>query len=969
MPTMLPALVTVAGLIQTAAAKPPATIDDLRREFANPGVDYRILMLLRTNDEVDPEQLRWQIHSMREQGCGGVFSYCERFTGGAPQKFLSDWWWQVVRWTAEACAKEGLQYWAYDEEDWPSGSVGGQLVEKHPELGWKYLQPAEHSYDGPTTAEVDIGAGELVGALAFQGDGKAIREDSIVDLTARVAGRRLAWEVPAGRWTVAVYTAVTGRIGWQNRGYPDMMDRRTTEAILDMVYKGHDEQVRRVAGARLCGFFLDEPSISLANYPAGGFTWYPSMPWSPELPEAFRRLHGYEWRRSLPLLYHDAGPEAVRFRIHHWNTCRYLYSENYFGGIYRFCDKHGQVASGHVHVEENFQAHLSLQGGDILAHFRKMHIPGIDWIHPIGENALPAVVPKYAASVAHLLGRNRVWCESFAGCGWGLTFQQMRRIVNWEHVNGINMQIPICCKYSLRGPSRTTFYNPGFGCQQPYWDHFRGFADYEARLCLLAAGLGHVAQIALHYPSVDMQAHCWDEKLLQTRGLEYNALGDRLRAAGYDFDVLDDQAIVDECRVESGNLVSPTESYPVMLFPRMDAVRRETIARCLQLVQSGGTALFVGGVPVHSFESGANDPKLATLIGQLLGSPCTQPGERRRFWVERGRGRAGFAPTSEDVAPMLRDVVTPDVVSTPPTEDLFAYRRRIDDADLYLLYSRSEKPRTVRVTLSAGCSGVSAAGARIPTPAPAGAGTGQTPLAETATRARMRVERWDPVTGLAETLAPSRVTPGGVELELSFAPDELIPIVLQRAAASPGDAKPRSTRVLREIGVPGPFRFRAEDVTKRPQLAWNFSQAADGWKPATRPSAVPETMPAGDWCEHGLATFSGLGRYETEVAIEAVPADAQIVLDLGRVAQSAEVFVNGTSAGLVFFDPYRLDITKHVRAGTNRIEIVVANTLMNYYSQFAELARNTPNLGGIRLDQRASGLLGPVAIRVLRAGD
>ena len=34
-------------------------------------------------------------------------------------------------------------------------------------------------------------------------------------------------------------------------------------------------------------------------------------------------------------------------------------------------------------------------------------------------------------------------------------------------------------------------------------------------------------------------------------------------------------------------------------------------------------------------------------------------------------------------------------------------------------------------------------------------------------------------------------------------------------------------------------------------------------------------------------------------------------------------------------------------------------------SQFKELARATPNLGGVNLDQRVSGLLGPVTVRVL----
>ncbi len=947
---------------QAAPPKALTGVADLRRLFADPPNEYRILPLLRMNDDIDPEELRWQIHSMKEQGCGGTFSYSERFLGGMPQRFLSDAWWQVVRWTAEACEKEGLQYWAYDEEDWPSGAAGGLLLEKHPELGWKYLQPAEHQFDGPTQAEIAIGEGQLVAALAFQSDGNGeraprtpsaavataapqsvrpasaphlaqIRKDTITDLTDRVAGRRLTWPVPPGRWTVAVYTAVMPNIGWQNRGYPDMMDPRTTAAFIDLVYKGHDDQVRKVPGARLFGFFLDEPSLSLANYPAGKiFTWYPAMPFSPALPQTFRKLYGYDWRTNIPLLYHDAGPQTVRFRIHHWDACRHMYSENYFGSVYRFCDEHGQRSSGHVHVEENFQAHLSLQGGNILAHFRNMHIPGIDWIHPF-ENELPAVVPKYSSSVSHLLGRDRAWCESFAACGYGATLQQYRRIVNWEHVNGINMLIPICYKYSLRGPNRTRFYNPGISYQQPYWDHFRAFADSEARLCVLTSGGGHVAQIALAYPSVDMQAHCWDEKLLQGRSLEYNALGDRLRAAGYDFDVLDDRAIVDESRVADGRLVTPTESFPVLIMPRTDAVRRETVARCLALARDGGTVLFVGSVPVHTSEYGADDPDLAKLIRELLGSPCSQPADAKtKLWRSHGKGRAGFAPTVDDVPAMLREVVPPDVSAPPGTKEFFAWHRQLDGGHLYLLFNRTDAPRTLELALAV----------------------------------RGQAERWDPLTGEVCGLPPgdAAITPQGTRLRLEFAAQELIPILL-RPEGSAAPPPPAPQKVLKQIAVPGPFRFRIEETLKRPHLAWNFTQEQDGWKSTTQPVKAPETIPAGDWSLHGLAAFSGIGHYETDFTLDALPEGARLVLDLGRVAVSAEVFVNDARAGLVVFDPYRIDITRHVHPGRNRLRVAVANTLANYYSQFKELLNAPNSAGGVTLEQRVSGLLGPVTLKVM----
>jgi len=53
------------------------------------------------------------------------------------------------------------------------------------------------------------------------------------------------------------------------------------------------------------------------------------------------------------------------------------------------------------------------------------------------------------------------------------------------------------------------------------------------------------------------------------------------------------------------------------------------------------------------------------------------------------------------------------------------------------------------------------------------------------------------------------------------------------------------------------------------------------------------------------------------------------MLDLGRVADLAEVRVNGKSVGTVWKAPYRLDIASALRPGRNSIEIKVANRWIN----------------------------------------
>ena len=52
-------------------------------------------------------------------------------------------------------------------------------------------------------------------------------------------------------------------------------------------------------------------------------------------------------------------------------------------------------------------------------------------------------------------------------------------------------------------------------------------------------------------------------------------------------------------------------------------------------------------------------------------------------------------------------------------------------------------------------------------------------------------------------------------------------------------------------------------------------------------------------------------------------------LDLGNPGLIARVFVNSQEAGVVWCSPWNLDITKYLTHGENKLEIHVANSLMN----------------------------------------
>jgi hypothetical protein len=104
-----------------------------------------------------------------------------------------------------------------------------------------------------------------------------------------------------------------------------------------------------------------------------------------------------------------------------------------------------------------------------------------------------------------------------------------------------------------------------------------------------------------------------------------------------------------------------------------------------------------------------------------------------------------------------------------------------------------------------------------------------------------------------------------------------------------------------------------------------------------------------------LRTYSGGMWYRKTITLtSAQTGSSGITLDLGDLVASAEVFINGKSVGKRLFPPWRFDVTGKVKSGENRIEILIYNTLANYYL-------TTPSL---YVGNTGSGLIGPVKLLI-----
>lgn len=109
----------------------------------------------------------------------------------------------------------------------------------------------------------------------------------------------------------------------------------------------------------------------------------------------------------------------------------------------------------------------------------------------------------------------------------------------------------------------------------------------------------------------------------------------------------------------------------------------------------------------------------------------------------------------------------------------------------------------------------------------------------------------------------------------------------------------------------------------------------------------------GDWSKAGiLNNYSGGVRYSARLTLTGDEAKAPATLDLGRVAGTAEVIVNGKKVGVRVAPPWRQEVAGFLKKGENTFEVLVYNTLANHYQTIPSNYRGDP----------VSGLLGPVRL-------
>jgi hypothetical protein len=681
-----------------------------RENFTAPPREMGILPFWFWNGELDEKEMEWQMREYKDRGISGFFIH-GRF--GLKVPYVSDQWFEKVKFVVAKAKEIGIDAWVYDEMNWPSGTAERRVPKNHPHLTQRYLELVALNVDGPlfTFLEatddryVNTGNAHPIAAFGCTEEEYQNGIKNLIDLTPNLSfDKVIPWEAPPGKWRLLYF------LEKEVPYYIDALDPESTERFIEITHDRYKQAVGNEFGKTVPGFFTDEPAMHYYHVGIDNFV----VPWTKHMFKVFRERRGYDLRPYLPALYVSMGEKTAQIRYDFWRTLTEQYSDSYYKRLREWCDENGVIFTGHLLFEEWLRMHARCEG-NIFKHLKHMHLIGVDHLYPkIGTEAEPDqhVALKIASSAAHHFGSTRLLCESMGGTYWDCTLERMKWMMNWEYVLGVNLFNNHGYHYSIEG-ERKRDWPPSQFYHHTWWKYYDQFTTYAARLSHLLSGGRHVAKVLVLYPLSSI----WTNYVPQKRNdignvieFDFNYLTDTLLRLHYDYDYVDEDVLA-EATVRNGTITIRDETYSVLILPPITHIKESAFSVIRKFVQSGGKVIADTLLPIEFLETEKNGA--AKQVRNLFGvDPLSllkefQKGEKAKFsilhrntkgeaFVIRGRGLYAEKKKKE-LRQILNKCVAPDV--TISDEEVFYLHRVKDDFDIYFLVNTSQQEkRNVEIT-------------------------------------------------------------------------------------------------------------------------------------------------------------------------------------------------------------------------------------------------------------------------------
>ncbi len=504
--------------------------------------DYQSIPFWSWNDKLEPEELRRQIREMKKAGIGGFFMHAR---GGLLTDYMGEDWMKAVEACIDEAKKQDMNAWCYDENGWPSGFAGMKLLEDPANLA-HYITREERAFDPAALACYRVTGGQI--ARVYKDDGETC---------------------------VCLYDKV-------NASVVDILNPDVVKKFIDETHEKYYERFGKDFGNVMAGFFTDEPQY---------FRW--DTAYTPMIQTIYRGRYGDDILDELGALFVDCA-QARRLRFRYWRLMNELFTENFAGQIYKWCDAHDCMLTGHA-IEESSLFGQMIACAGIMPFYEYEHIPGIDWL---GREISTEVAPRQVFSVAQQLGKKHVLTETFACAGWDVTPKELKRIAEWQYVNGVNLMCQHLYPYSIRGQRKRDY--PAFYSEHNPWTvAFKHFNDYFTRLGAMLAESREEAEVAVIHPvhSAYFQYDRHDEASLAALEKKCATLVERLGAANIGHHYVDELLLEKYGAVEEDRLVMGDCSYKYVVIPDMEGLDGSTVELLDEFLLNGGRMWLQGACP------------------------------------------------------------------------------------------------------------------------------------------------------------------------------------------------------------------------------------------------------------------------------------------------------------------------------------------------------------------------------------
>lgn len=508
--------------------------------------EYRAIPFWSWNDELETEELKEQIRWMKKQGFGGYFMHAR---GGLKTEYLGKKWFDCINACLDEGEKQGMQSWAYDENGWPSGFVGGKLL-SDPENRDRYITCSFGGFDEHALVCYDVSGEKLI----------------------RVKNGEEGVEYLRIYEHISVSTA-------------DVLNPEVVDKFLNETHEKYKKITGEKFGGLLKGFFTDEPQY---------FRW--DTPYTKMVAKYFSEVYHEDVLDGLGFLFTEKkGYRAFRYK--YWKAMQTLFYTNFSKRVYDWCDDNGVKLTGHF-VEESSLRWQMLCCGGIMPNYMYEHIPGMDHL---GRNIDTPVSPKQVSSVSEQLGKEKVLTETFALCGWDVTPRELKRIAEWQYVNGVNLMCQHLLPYSECG-QRKRDYPAHFSWANPWVkEDFKPFNDYFARLGYLLGKSKSIVNTGYFSP---VRSMCFDYKRTAFDAPSsvddcYLKTAAGLSAMNLQYHILDETVMEKHARVLGKTLVVGQCSYKYLIFPETLTMDKYTAEILEEFYKNGGKMLFLCGKPQY----------------------------------------------------------------------------------------------------------------------------------------------------------------------------------------------------------------------------------------------------------------------------------------------------------------------------------------------------------------------------------